>query len=183
MKMPLKKWIRTASNFIVLVPSRLICQMLTIFLELNSKGLYQRSRKEKRKLLSCFPVLDKTWNKITCRHFHVIVVQRCLRNVQKSLMHVESCCFADINLLLFCHSCCLHVSSLILKKKLLTNLKLSQQCQHCIYNHNKQRAPEVWTVSKHISLESQWWNWKHNTTNFVVDILQVNVKFFTGKTQ
>ena len=30
------------------------------------KGLYQRSGKEKRKLLSCVPVLDKTW----IRHFH-----------------------------------------------------------------------------------------------------------------
>ena len=112
---------------------------------------------------------------------HVIVVQRRLRNVQKRLMHVQSCCFANLNPLLF--SCFHCLSSLMLTKKLLTNLKLSQQCQHCIYNHNKQRAPEVWTVSKHISLESQWWNWKHNTTHLVVDILQVNVKFFTGKTK
>ena len=35
------------------------------------------------------------------RHFHVVVVQQLLRNVQKSVMHVQSCCFADINLLLF----------------------------------------------------------------------------------
>ena len=35
------------------------------------------------------------------RHFHVVVVQRRLRNGQKSVMHVQSCCFANLNLLLF----------------------------------------------------------------------------------
>ena len=31
--------------------------------------------------------------------FHVVVVQQ--RNVQKCMMHVQSCCFANLNLLLF----------------------------------------------------------------------------------
>ena len=35
------------------------------------------------------------------RHFHVVAVQRRLRNVQKSVMHVQSCCSASLNLLLF----------------------------------------------------------------------------------
>ena len=35
------------------------------------------------------------------RKFHVAVVQRWLRNVQKSVMHVQSCCFTNINLLPF----------------------------------------------------------------------------------
>ena len=35
------------------------------------------------------------------RHFHVVAVQRQLRNVQKSVMHVQSCCSANLNLLLF----------------------------------------------------------------------------------
>ena len=30
------------------------------------------------------------------RKFHVAVVQRRLRNVQKSVMHVQSCCFANL---------------------------------------------------------------------------------------
>ena len=34
------------------------------------------------------------------RKFHVAVQQRRLRNVQKSVIHVQSCCFANINLLL-----------------------------------------------------------------------------------
>ena len=40
------------------------------------------------------------------RHFHVVVVQQRLRNVQKSVMHVQSCCCATIKLLLFCCSRC-----------------------------------------------------------------------------
>ena len=44
-------------------------------------------------------VLSSTKREI--RHFHVLVVQRQQRNVQKSVMHVQSCCFANLNLLLF----------------------------------------------------------------------------------
>ena len=39
------------------------------------------------------------------RHFHVVVVQRQQRNVQKSVMHLQSCWFANL-LLLFCRSRC-----------------------------------------------------------------------------
>ena len=35
------------------------------------------------------------------RHFHVVVGQRRQRNVQKSVVHVQSCCFANLNLLLY----------------------------------------------------------------------------------
>ena len=35
------------------------------------------------------------------RHFYVVVVQRRLRNVQKNVMQVQSCCFANLALLLF----------------------------------------------------------------------------------
>ena len=36
-----------------LIPSRIIRQMLAIFLDLNSKRLYQSSRKEKESCVSC----------------------------------------------------------------------------------------------------------------------------------
>ena len=36
----------------------------------------------------------------------VFVVQRRQRNVQTSVMHVQNCCFARLNLLLFCRSRC-----------------------------------------------------------------------------
>ena len=35
------------------------------------------------------------------RHFHVVVVQRQQRNVEKRVMHVQSGCFANPNQLLF----------------------------------------------------------------------------------
>ena len=38
------------------------------------------------------------------RKVHVIVVQQRLQKVQKSIMHVQSCCFAYLNLCLFCCS-------------------------------------------------------------------------------
>ena len=64
------------------------------------KGLYQRSGKEKRKLLSCVPVLDKTW----IRHFHTSSLATTANKCTKSVMHVQSCCFANLNLLRFCRS-------------------------------------------------------------------------------
>ena len=38
------------------------------------------------------------------RKVHVVVVQRRPRTVQKSIMHMQSCCFAYLNLCLFCCS-------------------------------------------------------------------------------
>ena len=70
-----------------------------MFLELNSIRLYQSSGKEKE-IVVVFPSSTKRG----FRHFHVLVVQRRQRNVQKSVMHVESCCFANLRLLLFCRS-------------------------------------------------------------------------------
>ena len=40
------------------------------------------------------------------RRYHVVVVQRRLRKVLQSVMHVQSCCVANLTLLLFCHSSC-----------------------------------------------------------------------------
>ena len=82
------------------IPSRLIRHRLASFLELISKGLFQSSGKEKESCCLVFPSSTKR----EIRHFNVVFVQRRLRNVQKSVMHVQSCCFADLNLLLFCRS-------------------------------------------------------------------------------
>ena len=75
-----------------------------ILLELNSKRLYQSSGKEKQS--RCLVFTSSTKREI--RHFHVVVVQRRQRNVQKSVMHVQSLCFAYLHLLLFCRSRCRH---------------------------------------------------------------------------
>ena len=66
--------------------------MLANFLELNCKGPYQSSGKEKES--SCRVFLSST--KRVIRHFHVVVVQQRQRYVQKRVMHVQSCCFANL---------------------------------------------------------------------------------------
>ena len=102
-KTSLKKWICAALNFIALIPSRLIRQMLAILLELNSKGLHQSSGREKESCCRLFPFSTKR----EIRQFHVVVVQWRQRNVQKSVLHVQSCCFPCLNLLIFfCSRCC-----------------------------------------------------------------------------
>ena len=70
------------------------------FLEVNSKRLDQSSGKEKGS--RCLVCTSST--KRENRHFYVVVVQRRLRNVQKSVIHVQTCCFANLSLLLFCRS-------------------------------------------------------------------------------
>ena len=53
--------------------------------------------KKKKVVVRLFPFSTKR----EIRQFHTVVVQRRQRNVQKSVMHVQSCCFARLNLLLF----------------------------------------------------------------------------------
>ena len=63
--------------------------------------LYLSSGKEKKS--RCLHSRPRKKREI--RHFHVVVVQRQQRNVQKSVMHLQSCWFANL-LLLFCRSRC-----------------------------------------------------------------------------
>ena len=69
---------------------------------LNSKGLHQSSGKVNESCCLLFPSSTKR----EIRQFHVVLVQRWQRNVQKSVLHVQRCCFAWLNLLLFCRSRC-----------------------------------------------------------------------------
>ena len=79
--------LQTLSRLYYLVPS---VKCVRIFLELNPKGLYQSSEKEKES--RCLEFTCSTKREI--RQFQVVVVQQRQRNVQKSVMHVQSCCFA-----------------------------------------------------------------------------------------
>ena len=92
-----------------LIPCRWIRQMLAIFLGLNSKGLYQSSGKEKQSRCLVFTFATKR----EIRHFHIVVVLWLQRNVQKSVMHVQICCFANLNQLLFLPSSLTSPSSLL----------------------------------------------------------------------
>ena len=60
-------------------------------------------RKRKGKLLSH---VFTSRTKRETKHFHVVVVQRRQRNLQKSMIRGQSCCFTNLNLLLFSRSRC-----------------------------------------------------------------------------
>ena len=66
--------------------------MFLTFLYLNSKRPYKSSGKEKEKESHCLAVTYSTKREI--KTFHVVVEQRRQRNVQESVMHVQSCSFA-----------------------------------------------------------------------------------------
>ena len=74
--------------------------MLAKFSGLNLKGPYLSLEKEKRNFL-CFVHLLRKAGARENRKFHVVVVRGWLKNMQKSVVHVLSCCFTNINLLLF----------------------------------------------------------------------------------
>ena len=63
-----------------------------MFLGLNSKGLQKSSGEEKESCSLVFPSSTKR----EFRHLHVVVVQRRQRKVQKNVMHVQICCFANL---------------------------------------------------------------------------------------
>ena len=73
-----------------------------ICLELNSWGPPPRLREGEREICS---LVFTSSIKSHLREFHVAVVQWRQRNVQKSVLHMQSCCFANINLF-FCRSRC-----------------------------------------------------------------------------
>ena len=82
--------------------SFIIGQILANIFGVEFERTVSKFRKRKRKFCLVFPSLTKReiW------HLHVVVVQWRQRNVHKSMIHVQSCCFACLNLLLFrCSRC------------------------------------------------------------------------------
>ena len=82
----------------------LICQVLANFSRVESERTVFKLRKRKEIFCVVFTYSIRQAREIS--KFQVAVVQRWQRNVQKSMMHVESCCFVNINLLLFNGSRC-----------------------------------------------------------------------------
>ena len=76
--------------------------MLAKFSGLNPKGPYLSLEKEKETFCVVLTYSIKRAPEI--RKFHVAVVQQRLRNVQKSVMHVQSC-FLQVST--YCFFCCL----------------------------------------------------------------------------
>ena len=94
---------------ISLIPSCLLREILAnVFgVEFERNASRESSGKENEK---SFCLVFPSSTKREFRHLHVMAVQRRQRNVQKSVMHVQSCCFANLNLLLFCRSVCVAVT-------------------------------------------------------------------------
>ena len=74
--------------------------MLVNYSGLNPEVPYLSKEKEKENLCVVLTYSIKWAHEI--RKFHVAVVQEWLRNVQKRMMLVQSCSFANLDLLLFC---------------------------------------------------------------------------------
>ena len=85
-----KKWICVLSVFIGIIPTHFVNCRRTL-LKLNFKGPNSSSERE----ITFRRCLFMSSIKRKIRHFHVVVVQKRERNVQKSVMHVRSCCFAN----------------------------------------------------------------------------------------
>ena len=78
-KTSLKKWICTASNFIALIPSRVTSSNVgKCFWSWILKDCINVQEK-KRKLLSCVPVLDKTWIQALSRCSRATTAQKCTK--------------------------------------------------------------------------------------------------------
>ena len=102
-----KNCVRATSTLIALIPSRSIRHVMANFsgVELQRTVHVSTFRKRKKRVVV---VCSRSPQKI--RQCLVVVVQWGQRNVQKNVMHVQSCCFANLNLLLFCRSRCINVA-------------------------------------------------------------------------
>ena len=93
-----KRHLKSGFPLFKLHRSHLICQMLAKFSGLNRKGPYLSLEKENFCVVLTYSIKRAS----ELRKFHVAVIQQRLRNGQKSVIHVQSCSFASLNLLLFC---------------------------------------------------------------------------------
>ena len=122
-KTSLKKWIPNASKTLsCLFHLVQFVRCWWIFLEFNSKGLYQSAEKEKGSCCLVFTLSTKS----EIRQFHVVVVQRRQRNVPKSVMCMQSCCFANLSLLFFC-PLVLPLSLSLLKLPIFSKIALQRE--------------------------------------------------------
>ena len=79
------------SDSVAFIPIRWKCQMQAHFLGVDLLGTTLKFRKRKKNSSSLVYVLHKRG----IRHFQVVDVRWGQRNVQKRVMHVQSCCFAN----------------------------------------------------------------------------------------
>ena len=115
-KMSLRTWIFVISIVIVVIPTGLLCQMQAKSLGVKFPWIICKFRKRKIISLLLVHVSIKCDVKVHVRYFQVIVMQWWQWNVQKSVQHVRSFCFAYSAYWRFrFHHCCGILNSRILK--------------------------------------------------------------------
>ena len=98
---------------------------------MSSEGLYGSSGKENDSHFLKFTPSTKR----EIRRFHVVFLQWRQRNVQKRLIHVPNCCFANPDLLLFCCSRCPR------RRRCVSSLRIGCATQaSCFGSVNSKRA-------------------------------------------
>ena len=88
----------TVAKFIDFIQFHSICQMLAKFSGVESERIVSKFRKRNRKFCVVFIYSIKRAREIRSFTWQSLVAQRRLRNVQKSVMHVQNFCFANLNL-------------------------------------------------------------------------------------
>ena len=118
----------------------------------KSERTLSKFRKRKRNFLRCAHLLNKAAREI--RKFHVAVVQQRLRNVQKSVMHVQSCFFGQSKPVSFyCSpSPSLKLPMVVIKKfwyhsnvtSHFTSLLCAEVITYCLLTHTQTSPVELW---------------------------------------
>ena len=104
-KRALRKRVRAVSNSITLVPFHTSFLMLGNSSGVDSKELYLSSEKERENccLASTFSIIKLETEEVSRRSRATIDGRK---KVLKSVIHMQACCFAYLNLLLFRRSLC-----------------------------------------------------------------------------
>ena len=107
-----------------------------LWLDSTRELLYRRSGKERESRCLVF----RSSIKREIKHFHVVVVQWRQRNVQKSVIYETSCCFPNLNPLLFCRSrwCGCH-------RCLALEFNSRNSCQHLTNWTRWNKRDKVWS--------------------------------------
>ena len=84
------------------------------------------------------------------RHCHVVVVQRRLKNVQKSVMHMQSYSFTNLNLLMCCHPRCRRCRLCL--NSLQDNVKMRRKILY--YIHTEKYSPKSYVVNFRTQISS-----------------------------
>ena len=108
--------------------------------------------------------------------FHIVVVQRRQRNVQNSVIHVQSCCFCQSNPLAFLPSSLPSLWSLL---KLPTNVPLKTMKQRPRWWTQKSSGTWIGLFSPHVK---NFFSLKKLLTTWVKVICTVSLGWFSNRT-